>query len=58
MEESVDPVRDLMIIHDELRLKDIEAVKKYVEANAKNVERGLGGKEKKYEFEVMQKVRQ
>uniref|UniRef100_A0A7S3PRC8 Obg-like ATPase 1 n=1 Tax=Aplanochytrium stocchinoi TaxID=215587 RepID=A0A7S3PRC8_9STRA len=56
VEESVDPTRDLLIIHDELRLKDIEAVKKYVEANAKNVARGIGGKEKKFEFEVMQKV--
>ena len=56
VEDRIDPVADLEIIHTELRLKDVEHCRKYVEGNAKNVERGVGGKEKKYEFETMKKI--
>eukprot|EP01029_Cantina_marsupialis_P027615 TRINITY_DN773092_c0_g1_i1.p1 TRINITY_DN773092_c0_g1~~TRINITY_DN773092_c0_g1_i1.p1 ORF type:complete len:395 (-),score=102.24 TRINITY_DN773092_c0_g1_i1:191-1273(-) len=56
VEESVDPVRDIQIINNELLLKDIEQVQNLVDSQRKNVERGLGGKEKKQEFEILEKV--
>jgi len=46
VEESVDPIRDMEIIEGELRAKDLDSMVKYVEKEAKNVARGLGGKEK------------
>ena len=57
VEESVDPVRDLEIIHKELRLKDLEAANKYIEGNQKNINRGIGGKEAKFKFSVAEKAR-
>jgi obg-like ATPase 1 len=61
VEGAIDPVRDLQIIHEELRLKDEEFINKLVEANRKDVARlGKGGnakdKERKEQFEVMCKV--
>ena len=61
VEGDVDPVRDLTIIHEELRLKDQEFINKLVSANEKDVIRiGKGGnaadKEKKEQFETMKKV--
>eukprot|EP00924_Labyrinthula_sp_SR-Ha-C_P013405 maker-scaffold_5-snap-gene-1.61-mRNA-1 protein AED:0.02 eAED:0.02 QI:50/1/1/1/1/1/3/21/395 len=58
VEESVDPVRDLNTIHNELRLKDLAACVKYIEANEKNVARKVGGKEAEFELNVMKKVRE
>lgn len=40
VEEYVDPVRDLQIINDELRIKDIEFVEKNLEALKKQTARG------------------
>jgi obg-like ATPase 1 len=61
VEGDIHPVRDLQIIHEELRLKDEEFINKLVEANKKDVARlGKGGnaadKEKKEMFDVMCKV--
>ncbi|ETW10371.1 GTP-binding protein YchF, variant [Aphanomyces invadans] len=56
VEGNVDPVRDMEIILHELRLKDIDRVSKQAEGMRKNVERGLGGKEKKMEYEALLKA--
>jgi obg-like ATPase 1 len=61
VEGDLDPVRDLQIIHEELRLKDKEFLDKKVEALEKEVRRfGNGGnaqdKKKKEEFEIIKKV--
>ena len=53
---SVEPCRDLDIIHHELLKKDIALIKGKVDQSRKNVERGLGGKEAKEEFAVLEKV--
>ena len=53
---SVDPIRDLDIIHGELLKKDIALVSGKVEASRKNVERKLGGKEAKEEFDALEKT--
>jgi obg-like ATPase 1 len=50
VEESVDPVRDLRIITHELVLKDLEQVENTLEGLERVVARGIGGKEKKFEF--------
>ena len=55
VEESVDPIRDMDIIHSELRFKDVEQAKKAVEALGKNI-RGPNGKEIKAEQDFMKKV--
>lgn len=56
VEDSIDPSRDLNIIHDELIKKDLEQCRKYIGSNEKNVSRGVGGKEKKFEFDVIKKT--
>ena len=61
VEGEVDPIRDLQIIHEELRLKDEEFINKQVDSKRKDVARlGKGGnatdKLKKEEFEVLTKV--
>ena len=56
VEGDVNPVRDIDIINEELLLKDIEAIQKAVDKERKNVERGLGGREKKLEFDDLEKV--
>lgn len=58
VEGSVDPVRDIKIIQDELRLKDLDRVTKAAEGMKKNVERNLGGKEKKMEYETLIRVQE
>jgi obg-like ATPase 1 len=57
VEESVDPVRDIGIINDELRFKDLETCENFINANETNVNRGVGGREKKFEFDTIVKVR-
>lgn len=55
VEGDVDPSRDLTIIHDELRLKDLE----YLNKNMDNIERAVtrgGDKSKKPEYECLKKV--
>lgn len=52
----MDPTRDLEIIHNELRKKDIALVKTKVEQMGKNVARGQGGKEAKEEFACIEKA--
>lgn len=52
----MDPVRDLEIIHRELLLKDIAALRTYITKNARNVGRNLGGKTAKAEFMVCVKA--
>lgn len=58
VEESVDPIRDMEIIEGELRAKDLESMLNYCEKEKKNVERGLGGKEKKFEYTTFVKVKE
>ena len=50
VEGDVDPSRDLDIIHSEIRLKDIEYLKKHIEPLERSVTRGGGDKKKKEEF--------
>lgn len=54
---SVDPVRDLDVIHAELRAKDLAAMESFIAKNAKNVERGVGGKDAKAELAVVERAR-
>lgn len=56
VEGSVEPIRDLAIIHAELLRKDIDGVRARIESVRKNVERGQGGKEAKEEFALMEKA--
>jgi obg-like ATPase 1 len=61
VEGDVDPVRDLDIISEELRIKDIEFVEKAVEALAKQTKRGgqsLEVKKLKEEQATVEKVLQ
>ncbi|KAL4125252.1 hypothetical protein PRIC2_008837 [Phytophthora ramorum] len=58
VEGNVDPVRDMQIIQEELRLKDIERVKKESQGVKKLAERGVGGKEKKVEYESLVKIQE
>jgi len=55
VEGGVDPVRDIEIINDELRLKDIESANKAFEKIAKFVERG--DKKFKDEYDTLKKVK-
>merc|ERR1719424_2172173 len=50
VEDSVDPVRDLEIIRDELRLKDVAALEKLIEPLEKEVKRDGKAKEKEARF--------
>ncbi|KAK9457470.1 P-loop containing nucleoside triphosphate hydrolase protein [Dipodascopsis uninucleata] len=59
VEGDVNPVRDLQIILDELRLKDIEFANKYLEGVEKIAKRGgqsLEVKAKKEEMAIVQKI--
>jgi len=58
VEGEVEPPRDLEIIHDELRLKDMEYLRKQLEPLERSVGRqGAGGdKKKKEEYETLKKV--
>lgn len=55
---DVDPVRDLEAIHEELRAKDLQWVSSNIEKKEKNVQRGVGGKEAKEEFDLLCKVKE
>jgi len=55
IEGEVNPVRDMEIIHEELRLKDAEYLQKNVEQLERVVVRGAD-KTKKLEFDVLKKV--
>lgn len=55
VEGDVDPVRDLEIIHEELRLKDEDYLRKNIEGVGKLVGRG-GDKSKKTEYDTLKKV--
>ncbi|DBA72887.1 hypothetical protein WJX79_005798 [Trebouxia sp. C0005] len=55
VEDRVDPVEDLEIIHNELRLKDIERVQKHLDGVKAMEKRGLS-KEQKEELVICQKV--
>lgn len=57
VEGDVDPSRDLDIIHEELRLKDIEYLNKHMDNIERAVLRG-GDKSKKHEYETLKKVRE
>lgn len=62
VEGDVDPVRDLQIIHEELRLKDEEMIVKLVKGMERDIARiGKGGnaadKAKKEEFEIYCKLK-
>jgi len=54
VDETIDPVRDLDTISQELRLKDVEVLEKAVESMEKVAERV--DKTKKYELEVLKKL--
>jgi len=56
VEDSVDPIRDLEIIRDELLAKDVAAVEKVIEPLKKEVGRDGKAKEKKDRLETMQKI--
>ncbi|KAJ1569968.1 hypothetical protein HK096_008103, partial [Nowakowskiella sp. JEL0078] len=61
VEGDLDPVRDLQIIHEELRLKDEDFIEKLVASREREVARlGSGGnaqdKVKKEEFEILKKI--
>ena len=56
VEDTTDPVRDLEIIRDELRLKDVAAVEKVIEPLKKEVGRDGKAKEKKDRLETMTKI--
>jgi obg-like ATPase 1 len=48
----VDPCEDLICIHNELLIKDIENMTNYIERERRFVERGVGGKDKKKHWET------
>jgi obg-like ATPase 1 len=54
----IDPVRDLEIIHNELRQKDLQYINKWIAANEKLAERGgAAAKELKEELDIVRKVK-
>ena len=55
VEGDVDPIRDMEIIHEELRLKDEETVKKVMEPLEKIAARGAD-KSKKEELEILKRI--
>lgn len=56
VEGEVDPVRDLEIISDELRLKDIELLHSVVEKVEKNAQRS-NDKKLKEEYNILMKIK-
>jgi len=56
VEDSVDPIRDLEIIREELRLKDVAAIEKILEPLKKEVGRDGKAKEKKDRLETTLKI--
>jgi len=56
VEDSVDPIRDLEIIREELRLKDVATLDKMIEPLKKEVGRDGKAKEKKDRLDAMMKI--
>ena len=56
VEDSVDPIRDLEIIREELRLKDVASLEKLIDPLKKEVGRDGKAKEKKDRLEIMLKI--
>ena len=56
VEDSVDPVRDLTTIHNELRLKDIEACKTFINAKSNMYNKKALKKEDVFEYETVVKT--
>eukprot|EP00316_Scyphosphaera_apsteinii_P012312 CAMPEP_0119322472 /NCGR_PEP_ID=MMETSP1333-20130426/58312_1 /TAXON_ID=418940 /ORGANISM="Scyphosphaera apsteinii, Strain RCC1455" /LENGTH=408 /DNA_ID=CAMNT_0007329717 /DNA_START=25 /DNA_END=1251 /DNA_ORIENTATION=- len=56
VEDSVDPIRDIEIIRDELRLKDVATLEKILEPLKKEVARDGKAKEKKDRLEITSKI--
>uniref|UniRef100_A0A1A8LTB2 Obg-like ATPase 1 n=1 Tax=Nothobranchius pienaari TaxID=704102 RepID=A0A1A8LTB2_9TELE len=56
VEGNVDPVRDIEIIHEELRLKDMEMIDPIIDKLEKTAVRG-GDKKLKPEYDIMMKVK-
>lgn len=56
VEGNVDPIRDIEIIHEELRLKDEEFLTKSVEAAKKSFRGHENDKQKKFELETLEKL--
>ena len=56
VEESVDPVRDIEIIENELLAKDIETCQKGIDPLTRLCSRGHGSKEQQFEYKVLNKV--
>lgn len=56
VEGDVNPVRDLDIIFNELRMKDMEYVDKHIEGLERQVLRGGADKAKKLQYDVLKKV--
>ena len=56
VEDSVDPLRDLEIIRDELRLKDVATIEKVIEPLKKEVGRDGKAKEKKDRLDGLLKI--
>ncbi|OMJ17617.1 Obg-like ATPase 1 [Smittium culicis] len=59
VEGDIDPTRDLEIIHNELRLKDVELLKKIIDVQEKKLRTGSGGtadKDKKDECAFLKKL--
>ena len=55
MEGEVDPIRDLEIIHEELRLKDKQFLERAVDAARKSLRCNENDKQKKFEFVCLPK---
>jgi obg-like ATPase 1 len=56
VEGEVDPIRDIEIIHEELRLKDSEFLTKHLEVVKRSLRTNESDKVKKFEYEVTQKA--
>jgi obg-like ATPase 1 len=56
VEGDVNPVRDIEIINEELRLKDVDMLSKAIEKDRKLVERGGATREMKLNWDVLLKV--
>lgn len=56
VEDSVDPVRDIEIINEELLLKDLRGLKSMYEPMERNVARKIGGKEAKFVYDTLKKA--
>lgn len=56
VEGDVDPIRDMEIIHEELRLKDIEFLQKQMDGLKRALRGNESDKTKKFEYETAQKA--